>query len=66
MDWRLFEHWPLLKALVGAWDEIDVGAIQGWMAHSRCFFPRCLASEYIACDVDEALWLDPAVRQDAA
>lgn len=66
MDQQLFEHRPLLQAMVGAWDEIDVGAIRGWMAHSRRFFPQCLASEDIACDVDEALWLDPAVRQDAA
>lgn len=58
MDRQLFEHWPLLQAMVGAWDEIDVGAR---MAHSRRFFPRCLASEDIACDVDEAFWLDPAV-----
>ncbi len=49
-----------------ACDEIDVGAIQGWIRHSRRFFPRCLAREDIACDVDEALWPDPAVRQDAA
>lgn len=33
-------------------DEIDVGAIQGWMGHSRAD---------LACDVDEVLWVDPAV-----
>lgn len=42
MDRQLFEHRPLLQAMVGAWGEIDVGAIQGWMAHSMRFFPRCL------------------------
>lgn len=47
--------------------EIDVGAIQGWMRRSRHFFPRCLAREDGACDVDEAwTWPDPAVRQHAA
>lgn len=39
MDWQLFEHGPLLQAMVGAWDEIDVGAIRGWMAHSRAPVP---------------------------
>ncbi|GAA6075986.1 uncharacterized protein LOC122881522, partial [Tachysurus ichikawai] len=52
------------NAMEEACDEIDVGAIQGWIRHSRRFFPQCLAD--IACDVDEALWPDPAVRQDAA
>lgn len=60
MDQQLFEPWPLL---VG---DIDVGVIRGWMEHSGRFFPRCLASEDIPCDVDEPLWLDTAVRQDAA
>ncbi|KAL7842660.1 hypothetical protein SRHO_G00243490 [Serrasalmus rhombeus] len=54
------------NAMEEACDEIDVGAIQGWIRYSRRFFPQCLAREDIACDVDEALWPDPAVRQDAA
>ncbi|KAL7887553.1 hypothetical protein AOLI_G00052740 [Acnodon oligacanthus] len=49
-----------------ACDEIDVGAIQGWIRHSKPFFPRCLEREDIACDVAEVLWPDPAVQQDAA
>ncbi len=28
------------------------------------FFPRCLANDNIACDVDEILWPDPARRRD--
>ncbi len=65
-DRQPFVRMPLVQAMEEACDEIDVGAIQGWIRHSRCFFPRCLAREDIACDVDEALWPDPAVRQDAA
>ncbi|XP_045560151.1 uncharacterized protein [Salmo salar] len=65
-DRQPFVRMPLVQAMEEACDEIDVGAIQGWIRHSRPFFPRCLAREDIACDVDEALWPDPAVRQDAA
>lgn len=46
-------------------EEIDVGTIQGWMRHSRRFFPRSPARENIAQDVDETLWPDPAVQGDA-
>lgn len=58
-------HMPLLQAMEEACEETDVGAIQGWIRHSRCFVPRCLARENVACDVDKAL-LYPAVQQDAA
>ncbi|KAI2657470.1 Insertion element IS630 uncharacterized 39 kDa protein [Labeo rohita] len=61
-----FVRMPLVQAMEEACDEIDVGAIQGWIRHSRRFFPRCLAREDIACDVDKALWPNPVVRQDAA
>lgn len=44
---------PLLQAMAEACEETDVGAIQGWIRHSMRFFPRCLAREDIACDVDE-------------
>ena len=27
--------------------------------HTRGYFPQCLATNIIACDVDEVLWLDP-------
>ncbi|XP_016112695.1 uncharacterized protein [Sinocyclocheilus grahami] len=64
-DRQPFVRMPLVQAMEEACDEIDVGAIQGSIRHSRRFFPRCLAREDIACDVDEALWPDPAVRQDA-
>lgn len=65
-DRQPFVRMPLVQAMEEACYEINVGAIQGWIRHSRRFFPRCLAREDIACDVDEALWPDPAVRQDAA
>ncbi|TWW73331.1 hypothetical protein D4764_15G0007250 [Takifugu flavidus] len=57
---------PLVQAVEEPCGEIDMGAIQGWMRRSRHFFPRRLAREDGACDVDEALWADPAVRQHAA
>ena len=69
--WKVFDrqpfvHMPLVQAVEESCDETDVGAIQGWIRHSRHFFPRCLAREDIASDVDEASWPDPAVQQDAA
>ncbi|KAL7877278.1 hypothetical protein SRHO_G00039210 [Serrasalmus rhombeus] len=60
-DWQPFGRMPLVQAMEEACNEIDVGVIQGWIRHSRCFFPRCLAREDIACDVDEVLWPDLAV-----
>lgn len=65
-DRQPFVRMPLVQAMEEACDEIDVGAIQGWIRHSRRFFPRCLARGDITCDVEEALWPDPAVQQDAA
>lgn len=46
--------------------DIDTASIQGWMCHTRRFFPWCLARENIACDVDEVSWLNPARRRDGA
>lgn len=55
---------PLIQAMEDACDQVDAAAVQGWIRHSRRFFPRCLANEDIACDVDEILWPDPARRRD--
>ncbi len=44
---------------------IGVEAIQGWIRHAKGFFPRCLARDRIACDVDEVLWPYHAQRHDA-
>ncbi len=30
--------------------------LQGWIRHTKRFFPRCLAREDIRCDVDENMW----------
>ncbi|XP_041102761.1 uncharacterized protein LOC121314041 [Polyodon spathula] len=57
---------PLLQAMEDACGEVDVEAFGGWIRHSRRFFPRCLARDNIACDVDEVLWPDQNRRRDAA
>jgi len=68
--WKVYDRNPyvqidLLQAMEEACGDIAVESCQGWLRHSRAFFPRCLARENIACDVDENLWPDPAQRQDA-
>jgi len=35
--------------------DIAIDAFHGWNSHDRRYFPRCLARENIACDVDEVL-----------
>ena len=55
---------PLLQAMEQACGDINIGSIHGWIRHTRQYFPRCLAEENIACDVDEILWPDPNRRQD--
>ncbi|KAL4003969.1 receptor-type tyrosine-protein phosphatase U [Sarotherodon galilaeus] len=64
--WRVYDRqpharMPLLQAACG---DIQVTAIHGWFRHARGYFPRCLAGEDIACDVDEVLWPDPNRRRD--
>ncbi len=44
---------------------ILVDACQGWIRHARGFYPRCLARDNIACDVEDVLWPDPDQRRDA-
>ena len=41
-----------------------MGSVQGWIRHARRYFPRCLAREDIACDVDEVMWPDANRWQD--
>ncbi|XP_058613467.1 uncharacterized protein LOC131528401 [Onychostoma macrolepis] len=62
-DLRLQAEVPLIQAMEEACDQMEVAAMQGWIRHSRRFFPRCLANDNIACDVDEILWPDPARRR---
>jgi hypothetical protein len=39
-------------------------SIQGFLRHTRAFFPCCLARANIMCDFDEILWPDPDLRWD--
>ncbi|XP_039593508.1 uncharacterized protein LOC120516116 [Polypterus senegalus] len=55
----------LLQAMELACGDMGVEACQAWIGHARGFFPRCLARENVACDVDEVLWPDPVRRNDA-
>ncbi|KAI2644652.1 Insertion element IS630 uncharacterized 39 kDa protein [Labeo rohita] len=62
---EFFSAWmPLLQAMEQACGDIEVRSIHGWIRHTRGYFPRYLAREDIACDVDEILWPDPKRRQD--
>ncbi|XP_039672067.1 insertion element IS630 uncharacterized 39 kDa protein-like [Perca fluviatilis] len=56
---------PLLQAMEDACGDIAADAFHGWNRHARRYFPRCLARENIACDVDEVLWPDRNRREDA-
>lgn len=67
--WKVYERHPtqqipLLQAMGEACGDVTGEACQGFMRHTRRFFPRCLAQEDIACDVDEILWPDRARRED--
>ncbi|XP_025758108.1 uncharacterized protein LOC112843511 isoform X2 [Oreochromis niloticus] len=69
--WKVYDRQPytrenLLRAMELACVDIPAEAFQGWICHSRAFFPRCLARDNIACDVDEVMWPDAAQRHDAA
>ncbi|XP_039666173.1 uncharacterized protein LOC120564968 [Perca fluviatilis] len=68
--WKVYDRNPyvqehLIQSMDAACDNIGVEAIQGWIRHAKGFFPRCLARDRIACDVDEVLWPDRAQRHDA-
>ncbi|KAL4005481.1 hypothetical protein ACER0C_005194 [Sarotherodon galilaeus] len=69
--WKVYDRQPytrenLLRAMELACVDIPAEAFQGWIRHSRAFFPRCLARDNIACNVDEVVWPDAAQRHDAA
>ncbi|XP_035984918.1 uncharacterized protein LOC118558489 isoform X1 [Fundulus heteroclitus] len=58
--WKVYDRRPytrenLLRAMELACVDIPVENFQGWIRHSRAFFPRCLARDNIACDVDEVM-----------
>ena len=65
----MYDHQPYnrvnhLEAMEEACGDIGVEACQAWIRHARGFFPRCLAREDVACDVDEILWPDALRRND--
>jgi hypothetical protein len=67
--WKVYDRQPytrvnLLQAMDLACSDIGEESCQGWIRHTRGFFPRCLRRD--ACDVDEVLWPDPAQRQEEA
>lgn len=67
--WKVFDHHPhdqmsLLEAMRAGCEDTSPEDCQGWIRHSRRFFPRCMARENIRCDVDENLWPDARERQD--
>ena len=63
----VLEKWmPTLETEADTCGDIAVDAFHGWIRHARRYFPRCLARESIACDVDEVLWPDRNRREDAA
>ncbi|KAL3980184.1 protein O-mannose beta-1,4-N-acetylglucosaminyltransferase [Sarotherodon galilaeus] len=69
--WKVYDRQPytrenLLRAMELACVDIPAEAFQGWIRHSRAFFPQCLARDNIACNVDEVMWPDAAQRHDAA
>lgn len=69
--WKVYDQNPytrenLLPAMELACGDIGYRCCQGWVQHSRGYFPHCLARDSIACEVDEVLWPDPTQRYDAA
>ncbi len=45
-----------MDAMDAACQDILAEHCQGWIRHTKRFFPRCLAREDIRCDVDENMW----------
>ncbi|KAJ8257698.1 hypothetical protein GJAV_G00188730, partial [Gymnothorax javanicus] len=53
--WRAYDHQPydrvpLLDAMRAAAQDISAEDCQGWIRHSKRFFPQCIAREKIQCD----------------
>lgn len=67
--WKVYDHRPhdrmtLLDAMDAGCRDIAAEDCQGWIRHSKRFFPRCIALEDIRCDVDENMWPNPDDRRD--
>ncbi len=57
--WKVVDHRPqdqmsLLDAMDAASQDITAEHCQGWIRHTKIFFPICLAREDFRCDVDVA------------
>lgn len=67
--WKVYDHRPhdqmsLLDAMNAGCGVISPEDCQGWIRHSRRYFPRCIAREDIRCDVDENLWPNAGEREN--
>ncbi|KAI7799111.1 hypothetical protein IRJ41_018416, partial [Triplophysa rosa] len=67
--WKVYDHHPhdqmtLLEEMNAGCGDISPEDCQGWIRHSRRYFPRCIAREDIRCDVDENLWPNARERED--
>ncbi|KAI2650103.1 dTDP-glucose 4,6-dehydratase [Labeo rohita] len=67
--WKVYDHQPhdqmsLLEAMDAGCRDITVDDCQGWIRHTRQFYPRCNALDNIRCDVDENMWPNPEDRRD--
>ena len=67
--WKVYDNRPydqmsLIDAMNAACLAIGAESCQGWIRHSRSFFPRCITMENINCDVDENMWPDRQARLD--
>lgn len=66
--WKLYDHSPhdqlsLLDAMNAGCGDISPETCQGWIRHSKRFFPWCFAREDIRCDVDENMWPNAEERE---
>lgn len=66
--WKVYDHSPhdllsLLDAMTAGCGDVSPEACQGWIRHSKRFFPRCIAREDIRCDVDENMWPNAEDRE---
>ncbi|XP_060758415.1 uncharacterized protein LOC132869078 [Neoarius graeffei] len=67
--WNVYDHRPhdqmtLLDGMDAGCRDITAEDCQGWIRHSKRFYPRCIGLEDIRCDVDENMWPNPDDRRD--
>ena len=54
--WKVYDHQPhdqmsLLEAMDAGCRDITVHDCQGWIRHTKRFYPRCITLDNIRCDV---------------